>query len=70
MLYLSLSYHVDIISEGWKQFRKVGEVSWKRKNSDEQGSHCGSNFPVYTMNSWSNFFRHLIAEKSQFRNAF
>lgn len=34
MLYFSLSHFVYIISEGWKQFSKVGEVSLdKVKNS-------------------------------------
>lgn len=27
LLYFSHSYHVHIISEGWKEFWKVGEVS-------------------------------------------
>ena len=52
MLYFSLSHFVYIISEGWKQFSKVGDVSLdKAKNSDEKGWHCNSNAPVYGMNS-------------------
>lgn len=38
MLYFSLSHFEYVISKGWKQFSKVGEVSLdKAKNSDEKG---------------------------------